>query len=222
MTRRSKPPATWCNKVISPWGAFAALMILSLSFNTSADAQGRFEGDLVLKALADGRTMELVQPFKYVDSQGVEWPVPSHTHVDGASIPSVFWNIIGAPYTGKYREASVIHDHYCQTHSRHWKAVHRVFYDGMLARRVDPIQAKIMYLAVYRFGPRWDYDADACFCKGCPACANPKIKKVMSYQSNYSESDFAALKSKAMDSKNSLGELEDLADYQVNSEIFSK
>jgi hypothetical protein len=197
-------------------------MILSLSFSTSAGAQGRFEGDLVLKALADGRTMELVQPFKYVDSQGVEWPVPSLTHVDGASIPSVFWSIIGAPYTGKYREASVIHDYYCQTRSQHWKAVHRVFYDGMLARKVEPIQAKIMYLAVYRFGPRWDYDADACFCKGCPACANPKIKKITSYRSNYSESDFAALKSKAMDSKTSLGELEDLADYQVNSEIFSK
>jgi len=222
MIQRSKPLATWCNKIISPWGTFATLMILSLFFITAADAQGRFEGDLVLKALADGRTMELVQPFKYVDSQAVEWPVPSLTHVDGASIPSVFWSIIGAPYTGKYREASVIHDYYCQTHSRHWKAVHRVFYDGMLARRVDPIQAKIMYLAVYRFGPRWDYDADACFCKGCPACANPKIKNVVSYQSNYSESDFAALKSKAMDSKTSLSELEDLADYQVNSEIFSK
>jgi hypothetical protein len=79
-----------------------------------------------------------------------------------------------------------------------------------------------MYLAVYRFGPRWDYDADACFCKGCPACANPKIKKIKSYQSNYKESDFEALKSKAMDTRTTLGELEDLADYQVNSEIFSK
>jgi hypothetical protein len=52
--------------------------------------------------------------------------------------------------------------------------------------------------------------------------ANPKIKKIKSYQSNYKESDFEALKSKAMDTKTTLGELEDLADYQVNSEIFSK
>ena len=100
--------------------------------------------------------------------------------------------------------------------------MHRAFYDGMLSRGVDPIQAKIMYLAVYRFGPRRDCDADACFCKGCPACANAKIKRITSYQSNYSETDFEALKSKARDPGTTLGELENLADYQVNSEIFSK
>jgi hypothetical protein len=219
---RMKTLAGWLIEAISPLGLYAALTILSLPLSALAEAQGHFEGELILKALPDGRNMELEQPFKYIDSHSVEWPVPAHTRVDGASIPSVFWSIIGAPYTGKYRDASVIHDYYCQTHSRHWKAVHKVFYDGMLARGVDPIQAKIMYLAVYRFGPRWDYDADACFCKGCPACANPKIKKIKSYQSNYNESDFKDLKSKAMDTKTTLGELEDLADYQVNSEIFSK
>jgi hypothetical protein len=219
---RIKTLADWFIEATLPLGAYAVLAILSLPLSAFAEAQGHFEGELILKALPDGRNMELTQPFKYVDSHSVEWPVPARTRVDGASIPSVFWSIIGAPYTGKYRDASVIHDYYCQTHSRHWKAVHKVFYDGMLARGVDPLQAKIMYLAVYRFGPRWDYDADACFCKGCPACANPKIKKIKSYQSNYKESDFEALKSKAMDTKMTLGELEDLADYQVNSEIFSK
>jgi hypothetical protein len=92
----------------------------------------------------------------------------------------------------------------------------------MLARGVDPLKAEIMYLAVYRFGPRWDYDADACFCKGCPACANPEIKKIKFYQPKYKQSDFEALRSKVMDSKAILNDLEDLADYQVNSEIFSK
>ena len=32
---------------------------------------GRFAGELVLKALPDGRTMELVQPFGYTDSHGL-------------------------------------------------------------------------------------------------------------------------------------------------------
>lgn len=183
---------------------------------------GRFEGDLTLRALPDGRSMQLVQPFKYIDSHDVAWSVPKGIKVDGASIPSVFWSIIGAPFTGKYRDASVIHDYYCQTRSRHWKAVHRVFYDGMLARGVDALQAKLMYLAVYRFGPRWDYDADACFCRGCPACANPQIRKIGSYQSKYDPKDFDALKSRMMDPNTTLRELEDFADYQVNSEIFSK
>ena len=201
---------------------FAILATCSTASYATAESLGHFDGDLILKALPDGRNMELLKPFKYTDSQKVVWPVPAGVKVDGASIPSVFWSIGVAPYTGKYRDASVIHDYYCQTHSRHWKAVHRVFYDGMLARGVDPLQAKIMYLAVYRFGPRWDYDADACFCKGCPACANPRIKKITSYQSKYAQGDFDALKSKVMNSKSTLDELEDLADYQVNSEIFSK
>ena len=149
----------------------AAFMVLLFAVAVGALAQkpGQFSGDLVLRVLPDGRTMELVQPFSYIDSKGVNWSVPARTKVDGASIPSVFWGIIGAPYTGKYREASIIHDYYCATRSRHWKAVHKVFLDGMLARGVDKLNAQLMYLAVYRFGPRWDFDVDACFCKGCPA-----------------------------------------------------
>jgi hypothetical protein len=208
--------------VLSPSATGVALAISLVFGGASAETRGHFEGNLEFRPLEDGRIMQLLRPFKYVDSHGVDWPVPAGTKVDGASIPRVFWSILGwTPYIGKYRDASVIHDYYCQTHLRHWRAVHRVFYDGMLARKVDPIQAKIMYLAVYRFGPRWDYDADACFCKGCPACANPKIRKIKSYQSKYKESDFEILKSK-MKSDLSIEELEDLADYQINSEIFSK
>jgi hypothetical protein len=75
------------------------------------------------------------------------------------------------PYTGRYRDASVIHDYFCATKSRHWKAVHKVFLDGMLARGVEKAQAQLMYLAVYRFGPRWDFDVDACYCHRGAQCA---------------------------------------------------
>lgn len=199
---------------------FAVLLVSSAADNAWAGKLGHFVSDLEVKVLSDGRDMQLLRPFEYVDSHDVSWIVPKGTTVDGASIPSVFWSILGAPYSGKYREASVIHDYYCQTHLRHWKAVHRVFYDGMIARGVDPIKAELMYLAVYRFGPRWNYDADACFCKGCPVCANPEIKKIKSYQPAYKASDFEQLKQRLKTS--SLEELEDMADYQINSEIFSK
>lgn len=199
----------------------AALMVVLFAVAVAAPAQkpGQFSGDLVLKALPDGRTMELVQPFAYVDSKGVNWTVPARTKVDGASIPSVFWSIMGAPYTGKYREASIIHDYYCATRSRHWKAVHKVFLDGMLARGVDKLNAQLMYLAVYRFGPRWDFDVDACFCKGCPACANPMLKRVSRYNPTYKDADFQQLRSKLMAGKATLEQLEDDADYQLNTDI---
>ena len=194
-------------------------MLLCCSSVAGAQTSGQFGGELVLKVLPDGRTMELVQPFSYTDSQGVTWPVPARTQVDGASIPSVFWNIIGAPFTGKYREASIIHDYYCTTRSRHWKAVHKVFLDGMLARGVDKVQAQLMYLAVYRFGPRWNFDVDACFCKGCPTCANPIVKRIARYKPTYKASDFQELRSKLMAGTSTLDELEDDADYQLNTEI---
>jgi len=199
----------------------AVCVVLTSCWSGSSSAQklGQFTGDLILKALPDGRTMELVEPFSYTDSQGVAWPVPERTRVDGASIPSVFWSIIGAPYTGTYREASVIHDHYCATRSRPWKAVHRVFLDGMLARGVDRAKAQLMYLAVYRFGPRWDFDVDACFCKGCPTCANPILKRVQEYKSEYKAVEFEELRAKLMTGGSTLEQLEDLADYQLNAEI---
>lgn len=200
------------------------MLFLLFAGSHSAIAQrgGHFSGDLVLKVLPDGRNMELVQPFSYTDGRGISWPVPAGTRVDGASIPSPFWSIIGAPFTGRFRDLSVIHDYYCQTRSRHWKAVHRVFLDGMLARGVDAVQAQLMYLAVYRFGPRWDFDVDACYCKGCPTCANPVLKKVDRYQSPFNPQDYEALKRKIADGKNNLEDLEDLADYQLNTEILRR
>jgi hypothetical protein len=157
-----------------------------------------------------------------VDSNGIEWSVPAGTILDGASIPRVFWSVIGAPFTGAFREASVIHDHYCNVRSRHWKAVHRAFLDGMLARGVDPLQAQLMYIAVYRFGPRWDFDVNACHCKGCPVCDQPITRRIESYQSNYNEAEFSDLRRKLEEGLQTLDELESTADYQLNTEILTQ
>jgi hypothetical protein len=89
----------------------------------------------------------------------------------------------------------------------------------MLARGVDKLNAQLMYLAVYRFGPRWDFDVDACFCKGCPACANPMLKRVSRYNPTYKDADFQQLRSKLMAGKATLEQLEDDADYQLNTDI---
>lgn len=196
----------------------AALVILP----TVAIGQGsaRFVGDLILKVLPDGRNMELAAPFQYVDSRGISWSVPMGTRIDGASIPSPLWSLIGAPFTGKFREASVIHDYYCRSRSRHWKAVHKVFLDGMNARGVDPMQARLMYLAVYRFGPRWEFDADACNCKGCPVCSAPVLKRIKRHQPKFNQSEYEELRQRLESGAYTVEQIEQLADYQVNSDIF--
>ena len=200
--------------------ALLALALFILGHSAVAQERGRFTGELVLKVLGDGINMQITEPFAYTDSKGIRWQVPSGTRIDGASIPRSLWSIVGSPFTGLYLEASVVHDHYCETKSRHWKAVHKVFYEAMLARGVNEYQAKLMYAAVYRFGPRWNYDANACFCLGCPACANPKITKIKHLKPVYSKHDFDKLKELIDSSSNSLEQIEATADYQINTTLF--
>ena len=64
----------------------------------------------------DDRHVMLLQPFSYTDPNHQYWHVPKGESVDGASIPRWLWILIGAPYVGDYREASVIHD-YSNSHS---------------------------------------------------------------------------------------------------------
>ncbi|HXF53202.1 MAG TPA: caspase family protein, partial [Hyphomicrobiaceae bacterium] len=115
---------------------------------------GQFKGEIVAKFLRDGRNMRLEAPFGYIDPMGRSWDVPVGAETDGASIPRVLW-VTHPPFTGKYRAAAVVHDYYCQTKSRDWKATHEVFYHAMRAAGVDDKTAKVMYAAVYYFGPRW-------------------------------------------------------------------
>jgi hypothetical protein len=121
-----------------------------------AFAQGSFIGDAVLKLLPNGKDMEVIELFGFVDSSGARWEVPKGTVVDGASIPRALWSIVGSPFTGKYRKASVIHDYFCETMSRPWQDVHKVFFDAQLAEGNSEYHAKVLYGAVYAWGPRWD------------------------------------------------------------------
>lgn len=103
----------------------------------------------------DGRRMELLRAFTFTDPSGTTWTAPSGAVVDGASIPQVFWSILGGPYEGEYRDASIVHDHECFIRLRPWRDVHRMFHQACLAGGVRPLKARLMYAAVYLFGPRW-------------------------------------------------------------------
>lgn len=116
---------------------------------------GIFTGTVQTEWLDDGRRMRLLAPFRYTDPSGAAWDAPAASVVDGASIPQFAWSFIGGPFEGKYRAASVIHDVACERRDRDWYQVHRAFYTAMLASAVDPAEAKVMYAAVYYFGPRW-------------------------------------------------------------------
>jgi len=117
---------------------------------------GQFEGKIVATWLDDdGRKMELNKEFAYVDPRGKRWVAPQGSVVDGASIPELFWSVTGGPFTGKYRQASVVHDVACVDKKEPWEDVHLMFYEACLCGGVEEKKAKLMYWAVYNYGPRW-------------------------------------------------------------------
>ena len=117
---------------------------------------GRFEGTIVASWDDNGRNMTLREPFKYIDSRDRSWIAPAGTTVDGASIPAAFWTVIGGPFEGKYRNASVVHDIGCVEMTQSWEDVHLMFYEACRCAGVEESQAKMLYYAVYHFGPRWE------------------------------------------------------------------
>lgn len=116
---------------------------------------GHFEGRVAATFDGDGRTMTLLEDFHYVDAQRRQWTAPRGSTIDGASIPRAFWSVIGGPFEGTYRNASVVHDVYCDSKDRPWRDVHRMFYEACRCGGASVAKSKVMYYAVYHFGPRW-------------------------------------------------------------------
>lgn len=154
-------------KRLRPWGFLLAAAVAVFG-STCAQAQREtiktpskvsckphYRGELLLRPQRDGRTMSLAKPFAYIAADCTVWEVPAEAVIDGASIPTALWPIIGGPFEGKYRLASIVHDWFCDLRSRSWQSVHRMFYEAMLASGVSTSLAKVMYFGVYYGGPRW-------------------------------------------------------------------
>jgi hypothetical protein len=118
---------------------------------------GHFTGEPVTKWNPDGRTMTLLTELRYTDPNGEVWVAPVGSQVDGASIPRYLWSIMGGPFEGKYRNASVLHDVAYGERKRPWQDCDRMFYNAMRCSGVSAVEAKTMYYALYRFGHHWKF-----------------------------------------------------------------
>lgn len=119
---------------------------------------GAFSGPIITKWLehtGPDRNMLIVDPITFQDKDGTKWHVPKDAIIDGASIPRVFWTFFGPPFVGDYRRASVIHDYFCDTKSKPWEKVHRMFYLAARAGGVSHRKAKSMYAAIRKWGRKW-------------------------------------------------------------------
>jgi hypothetical protein len=127
---------------------------------TEDPTAGEFSGTPKIEFIdtpgAPNREVRVIEDFTFTEAaDGTVWEAPSGSLVDGASIPRVLWSLVGSPFTGDYVYASIVHDVACDARTRPWRATHYMFYQACLAGGTRRGRAKLMYLAVRNFGPRW-------------------------------------------------------------------
>lgn len=122
---------------------------------------------ITLKEVEHTQLKELVdEELRFIDSMGTAWIAPKGTLTDGASVPRLALWVTEGRFAPHLLKAAIIHDAYCggenaertrdQFMRRPWRAVHRMFHEALVAGGTPPLEAKIMFAAVWLSGPRWD------------------------------------------------------------------
>lgn len=112
-----------------------------------------FTSDLITKHI-DGKKWEVMQPFRY--RVGTKYSleiitVPVGYITDFASIPKVFWLIVGHP-AGKHGKAAVIHDCLYSTQIYSRKRSDEIFREAMKVSKVSRWKRAVIYRSVRMFG----------------------------------------------------------------------
>lgn len=124
----------------------------------------RFEGEVCVQFLPDGRKVEVEKRFTFYDSHGRAWFVTPGQVFDGASIPRIAWPLVGGPFEGGHRDGALVHDaaYACggrmlnpetfkvRTFTR--AEADEAFLEAMEVRGVNVITRRIMHAAVRAFG----------------------------------------------------------------------
>ena len=74
--------------------------------------------------------------------------VPAGFVSDGASIPKIAWSIVGGPWTGKYRNAAVVHDYLYSVQTFTRRITDREFLRGMKGLGVSWWKRRLMHRCV--------------------------------------------------------------------------
>lgn len=102
----------------------------------------------------DGTNWKLLEEFEYYigeeDNKTEVIKVPSGFITDFASIPKLFWSIIGHP-AGKYGKAAVLHDYLYRYGIGTRKKADNIFLEAMKVLKVSLWKRTIMYLTVRLF-----------------------------------------------------------------------
>lgn len=84
--------------------------------------------------------------------------VPNYFRFDGASIPSIGWQLTYTPFHPKVLVAACVHDWLYTNHQVGRAMADKIFYDLLIMNGANAIKAKLMYCAVRIFGgSHWGY-----------------------------------------------------------------
>lgn len=145
-------------------------------------AKGEFSGEPQTLWLTedgtDDRKMSLLKDFWFKDPKGKKWEAHKDDKVDGASIPRALWTLLGSPYTGDYRRASIVHDVACNKagdNADKRLAADRMFYYACRAGGCSIWQATLLYIGV-RIGAVLP-NVDAWQAAAATSAAGPRIRR---------------------------------------------
>ncbi len=120
---------------------------------------GRFPGPLDVRSDGNGRDWSLLKDFAFVDQNDKRWNADKDKFTwNGASIPLPAWVLVGSPFIGCHRKASVVHDFYYQNHvscSETRKNVDVMYYHACRAGGMGWVNANVQYYCLRWFGKRW-------------------------------------------------------------------
>lgn len=86
--------------------------------------------------------------LSYTTKKGITHIVPIGFITDGASIPKIFWSLVGSPFTGLYRRAALIHDYLYFTQTTKRSYADKVFLEAMKVLGVSWWKRRLMWVAV--------------------------------------------------------------------------
>ncbi|MBA3882480.1 MAG: DUF1353 domain-containing protein [Chthoniobacterales bacterium] len=153
-----------------------------------AGTWGHYSGPIDTRWENDGLTMVLLNELRYTDPYGEVWVASAGSRVNGASIPRVFWTMIGGPFEGKYRNASVLHDVAYEQQTRPWQEVDRMFYNAMRCSDVGALTAKTMYYTLVRHGRHWKHPKAEASASGSAASPAPADDEIQNWIKTYDPS----------------------------------
>lgn len=116
---------------------------------------GEFSGyPLTRWCSKDNRVMILKEPFYYIDSNEKKWEAPIGAYLNGATIPKILWTVVGPPFVGPYRRASVVHDYHvgegCNQNVtfKERRDADRMFFKACITDHCSLKLATILYIGV--------------------------------------------------------------------------